>query len=146
MNDEEHRRYSAMDFEIPNNPNKDIDDYIIAKIREYNDQFVPNDYAPLSVYCRDEDGRVVGGLTGKTYWDHLDIEFLWVEEEFREQGLGTEIMRLAEEAAKRRGCKYALLDTYEFQALGFYQKQDYQQFGQLDGYCKYQRYFLKKKL
>jgi GNAT superfamily N-acetyltransferase len=136
-----------MDFEIPNNPNEDADDYIIAKTREHNDQIVPNDYAPLSVYCRDDDGSIVGGLTGKTYWNYLDIEFLWVEESLRKQGLGEKIVNLAEKEAIRRGCKYSMLDTYEFQALGFYQKQGYEQFGQLDGFCdKYERYYLRKKL
>ncbi len=136
-----------MDFEIPNNPNEEVDDFIIAKTREYNDQFVPYDYAPLSVYCRDDDGSIVGGLTGKTYWNYLDIMFLWVEESFRKQGLAEKIINLAEKEANRRGCKYSMLDTYEFQALGFYQKQGYEQFGQLDGYCdKYERYYLRKKL
>jgi GNAT superfamily N-acetyltransferase len=136
-----------MDFEIPNNPNEEVDDYIIAKTREHNDHFVPNDYAPLSVYCRDDDGSIVGGLTGKTYWNYLDIEFLWVEESLRKQGLGEKIINLAEKEAIRRGCKYSTLDTYEFQALGFYQKQGYEQFGQLDGFCdKYERYYLRKKL
>ncbi len=136
-----------MDFEIPNNPNEEVDDYIIAKTREHNDHFVPNDYAPLSVYCRDDDGSIIGGLTGKTYWNYLDIEFLWVEESLRKQGLGEKIVNLAEKEAIRRGCKYSMLDTYEFQALGFYQKQGYEQFGQLDGFCdKYERYYLRKKL
>ncbi len=56
-------------------------------------------------------------------------------------------MQLAETEAKRRGCIYSMLDTYEFQALGFYLKQGYTKFGQLEGYCeKYERYYLKKKL
>ena len=40
-----------------------------------------------------------------------------------------------------------MLDTFEFQALGFYQKQGYEIFGTLEGYCKkYERYYLRKKL
>lgn len=136
-----------MDFQIPDTPTKSDDEFVIAKTREYNARFVPSDYAPLSVYCRDTEGNIVGGLTGKTYWSYLDIEFLWVDEAFRKQGLGGEIVRQAEAVAAQRGCKYAMLDTYEFQALGFYQKQGYEKFGELNEFCgKYTRYFLRKAL
>ena len=136
-----------MHFQVPEAPVAADDEHIIAKTRAYNERFVADDYAPLSVYCRDDSGKLVGGLTGKTYWNYLDIEFLWVEEAHRQHGLAAEIMRQAETEAIGRGCKYAMLDTYEFQALGFYQKQGYNIFGQIDDYCgAYERYYLRKVL
>lgn len=136
-----------MNFEIPTESNQQADDFIISQTRQYNAQFVPNAFELLSVYCRDEDNSIIGGLTGKTYWNYLDIEFLWVDENSRKSGVASQLVSLAEEDAKRRGCSFAMLDTYEFQALEFYVKQGYVQFGQLDGYCdKYERYFLRKKL
>ena len=136
-----------MEFQVPVAPIEADDEYIIAKTREFNERFVPNDYDPLSVYCRDTNGTIVGGLTGKTYWNYLDIEFLWVEDAYRKQGLAAEIMCRAEAEAVRRGCGFSMLDTYEFQALGFYLKQGYEKFGQLEDYCgKYERYYLRKVL
>ncbi|MEM7002478.1 MAG: GNAT family N-acetyltransferase [Pseudomonadota bacterium] len=136
-----------MKFEIPSTPNADTDAYIVSKTREYNEQFVADDYAPLSVYCRDASDAIIGGLTGKTYWNYLDIEFLWVAESHRGQGLAAQIIQRAEAEATARGCQYAMLDTYEFQALGFYQKQGYETFGQLQDYCgRYARYYLRKQL
>jgi len=136
-----------MKFEIPNTVDEGADEIIIGETRKYNSKFVPDDFKPLSVHCRNDNKQVVGGLTGKTYWHYLDIEFLWVKETMRENGVAKQLIGLAEKEATRRGCKYSMLDTYEFQALGFYLKQGYEEFGQLEGYCgKYRRYYLKKRL
>ena len=136
-----------MEFEIPDSPDDDVDQFIMGETRKYNAQFVPDDHKALSVYCRDKEGKVVGGLTGKTYWNYLDIGFLWVDEQSRNNSLAAEIIKLAEDEAKRRGCTYSMLDTFEFQALGFYLKQGYEQFGKLEGYCeRFERYYLRKKI
>lgn len=136
-----------MQFNIPSEPDKEADDKVISQTRLYNTAFVPSDFEPLSVHCRDDDNRVIGGLTGKTYWDYLDIEFLWVDEACRGNGVASKVMQLAEQRARERGCRCAMLDTYEFQALGFYLKQGYEVFGKLEGYCdKYERYYLRKTL
>lgn len=136
-----------MIFEIPQQSNSEADKKIISETWKFNSRFVPNDFEPLSVYCRDEDDEIIGGLIGKTYWDYLDIEFLWVDEVVRGNGVSARIMAMAGQEAKSRGCGVSMLDTYEFQALGFYMKQGYNQFGRLDKYCgKYERYYLKKNL
>ncbi len=136
-----------VDIAITDAPDEDLDDIIRSKTRAYNSDFVPDDFEYLSVYARTDEGELVGGLTAKTYWDYLDIEFLWVDERFRNQGIATKIMRRAEEEGKERGCTRAALDTFQFQALGFYRTLGYEVFGTLDGYCgRYQRYYLTKVL
>ena len=136
-----------MKFEIPDKPNEEIDRFIIAKTRAFNDRFVPDDFTPLSVYCHNDQGHIVGGLTGKTYWNYLDVEFLWVDDAHRKEGLASKILSMAEREAKERGCTCSMLDTYEFQALGFYLKQGYEEFGSLEGYAgKFERYYLRKSL
>ena len=136
-----------MEFEIPKSSDANTDQFIIDETRKYNAQFVPDDHEALSVYCRDNDGKVIGGLTGKTYRNYLDIAFLWVDEQNRNNGLAAKIIKLAETEAKSRGCTYSMLDTFEFQALGFYLKQGYEQFGKLEGYCeRFERYYLRKKI
>ena len=65
----------------------------------------------------------------------------------RGQGLGTQIMQRAEAEALARGCVGAWLDTFEFQARGFYEKLGYACFGQIDGYPPgFSRFFMKKTL
>jgi hypothetical protein len=49
--------------------------------------------------------------------------------------------------ALERGCRHAYLDTFSFQALGFYEKQGYAVYGQLENFpTGASRYFLKKTL
>jgi ribosomal protein S18 acetylase RimI-like enzyme len=72
---------------------------------------------------------------------------IWIHEALRRQGYGRALLAAAEEEARRRGCRYAHLDTMSFQALGFYEQQGYQVFGKLDDLpAGHYRYFLKKAL
>ena len=104
-------------------------------------------YQPLNLIVRDESGAVVGGMLADTYWNWIAIEIFWLREDVRRQGLGSRMLKMAEEEAIRRGCQYAHLDTFDFQALGFYQKYGYTVFGQLDGLPPgHTRYYLRKTL
>jgi len=56
-------------------------------------------------------------------------------------------MAEAEEEALRRDCRSAWLDTFEFQARGFYERLGYSCFATLPEYPQgYSRYFLQKQL
>ncbi len=106
------------------------------------------DVRPVWVLLRNEDkGPVIGGLMGATAWSHLRIEALFVPELLRGTGAGSRIVALAEDEARRRGCVGAWLDTYSFQARGFYEKLGYAVLGQIDDYPPgHTRYFMKKSL
>jgi len=93
------------------------------------------------------DGEIVGGVSGATYWGWLYVNLMWLKEDLRGQGYGKELLTLAEDEARQRGAKQSYLDTFSFQAPGFYQKQGYEVFGQLDDFPPgHQRYFLCKVL
>ena len=86
----------------------------------------------------------MGGLWGETYWGWLYVDVLAIHEKARNQGWGTRLMAMAEEEALRRGCHHAHLDTFDFQALPFYQKLGYTVFGTLDQFPgEHKRYFQK---
>ena len=106
-----------------------------------------NDFRLLILTLTDSNGRVVGGLWGRTVYDWLFIELLVVPESMRGQGIGTELMGLAEREAVARGCRNAWLDTFEFQARPFYERLGYSCFAELADYPPgFSRYFLKKAL
>ena len=89
---------------------------------------------PLHVILRDQDGRLLGGLIADTYWGWLDIDDFWLDKTVRGQGLGRIMLQTAEKEAQSRGCRYAKLETFNFQARGFYEKCGYRIVGQLDDY------------
>jgi GNAT superfamily N-acetyltransferase len=63
----------------------------------------------------------------------------------RGTGVGTRLMTTAEEHAWSEGCLGAYLDTFEYQALPFYQKLGYELYGTLDGFPPgYRQFYLKK--
>jgi GNAT superfamily N-acetyltransferase len=93
------------------------------------------------------DGAVVGGVIGATYWDWLHIDLMWVRDDLRGHGYGHRLLTLAEDEARRRGAKKAHLDTFSFQAPGFYKQHGYEVFGELQDFpAGHRRYFLTKRL
>lgn len=101
---------------------------------------------PLAVLVRDHAGAVVGGLTGRTSADWLFVELLWLPEALRGSGLGTRLMAEAEAEARRRGCIGAHLDTYDFQAPGFYRKLGYEVFGSIGDHPRgHARFWMRKR-
>jgi len=104
-------------------------------------------YESLTVFLRDLRGRLVGGLLGSTYWQWFTMDFLWVAENLRGRGHGKLLLMTAEQEALRRGCKHAYLETFSFQANGFYERLGYVAFGVLRDFpAEHTRYFLSKKL
>ena len=53
------------------------------------------DARPVAFFVRDEKNQIVGGLTGWTYFDWLAVSFLWVRQDLRGHGLGSQLLREA---------------------------------------------------
>ena len=121
---------------------------ILAGLVAHNEAHAgPREARPLAVLVRDEGARVVGGLWGWTAYGWLSIELLFLPPDLRGLDLGREVMRRAEDEARRRGCHGVWLDTFGFQARGFYERLGYAVFGQLDRYPDgFTRYFMQKAL
>lgn len=94
-----------------------------------------------------EGGEVIGGLFGATGYGYLHVDMLFVPESLRGAGLGRRLMQQAEDEAARRGCRGSYLDTFDFQARGFYERIGYTVFGQIDDMPPgHTRFFLRKPL
>jgi len=105
---------------------KDIED-IRQPLFNFNRQHIGNiDRVPLAVFTLNEAGNKVAGLTGNTFGNWLNIDYLWVADALRHQGIGSKLMHAAEQEATVRRCLYARVDTLSFQARPFYEKQGYQ--------------------
>ena len=129
-------------------PDEAVRKGIVDPLVAYNRQQAGrDDVRPLILAIEDAQGQVVGGLWGRTAYDWLFVELLVVPEALRRQGVGTDLMRRAEAEAVARGCHGAWLDTFEFQARGFYERLGYTCFGELPDYpAGSARYFLQKPL
>lgn len=122
---------------------------VIGKILDYNNNNQKQEDVayPLVIFIRDTNSQIVAGLVGQTHWGWLFISHLWVAESLRGQGYGRELMLKAEQEAKKRHCGHAWVDTFSFQALGFYERLGYEIFGVLKDYPQGdKRYFLQKQI
>jgi GNAT superfamily N-acetyltransferase len=64
---------------------------------------------PLSILAHDANNVLIGGLTGKTVWDWLYIDTLWVKKDTRTKGIGRDLVKQAEAVALKRSCHSAYL-------------------------------------
>lgn len=133
---------------IPETPADEDRAAILAPLRAYNlAQAGDPRFEPVAIVLTDDAGERVGDLWGKCAYDWLFVEFLAVPEAHRGAGHGAALMEQAEVIARARGCVGIWLDTYSFQARGFYEKLGYAVFGAIDDFSiGHQRFFLGKRL
>ena len=89
---------------------------------------------PLNLYVEDDSGELMAGLVAETFGNWLEIEYLFVKEDLRGQGIGSQLLHQAESEAKKRNCRFAFVNTYQFQAPAFYQKYGYKEVFTLKDY------------
>lgn len=100
----------------------------------------------IAVVARDDRGNIIGGAVANADWGWLFVDIVWVHESQRGKGLGSQIMAVMERAAFEQGVNNIYLVTTSFQALPFYQKLDYELWGELaDRPRGYRYYYLKKE-
>lgn len=95
-----------------NNINKKIDNEAKTK-RNLEPMF---HYA----YSAEHDHIEIGGIFGFDNFGACHIEGLWVEPNYRKQGVGKMLVGMVEELAQTRKCKCIVLFTMDFQAYEFY--------------------------
>ncbi len=130
-------------------PDDDGRAVIADGLRAYNEaQAGYYDSRPLAILVSDpETKKVAGGLLGRTSFGLLRVELFFLPEGRRRNRLGSRILAMAEEEARRRGCTRAVLSTLHFQAPGFYLKQGWEIAARIE--CEppgHTRFHMTKKL
>lgn len=117
------------------------------RLREFNQQFVtPYTYNPLTLTVRNSEGVLLGGCLGGVGMSWLNVDILWIREDMRGKGLGREVLQEMENEGRKLGATAAVLDTFEFQAKGFYEKEGYVEYGRISEFAPgYDRYYLIKR-
>ncbi|EMM5118565.1 GNAT family N-acetyltransferase [Providencia stuartii] len=136
-----------MTIRITTSPSESEVARIHQSLINYNLQFFSEDiHSPLAVFY-EQEGEILGGITGSTLGNWLRINYFWLEEPLRKQGIGSQLIQAMENKAKELGAKYAQVDTFSFQAKPFYEKQGYQVISTLIEYpIKHERYYFMKAL
>jgi len=105
------------------------------------------DDQPVNRVIHDAAGRVVAGIAADVCGGWLMVHALWVDDTRRGEGLGQALLAEAEQQARALGAHAVTLDTFSWQAEGFYLKQGYEVFGRLQDFPPgHQRLYLRKSL
>ena len=84
-----------------------------------------------------EEGNLLGGFRGEIYFHWLFVNVLFVEERERGKGLGARLLAEGEAHAKAKGALRSRLDTFEWQAPGFYEKHGYRELLRMPNYYRH---------
>ncbi len=88
----------------------------------------------INLVVKTDEGRVIGGLSGYATLGTMNFGEFWVDEEYRNQGYGKDLLTAAEALAKEKGCIAGQTACFTFQNLDFLRSQGYESYGCLDGY------------
>ena len=85
---------------------------------------------PVAAFALDGD-RLVGGCVGRTedVWHWLSVDTMWVDPARRGEGIARTLLESVEQQARDRGCRWSKLNTFDFQAPGFYLACGYAEYG-----------------
>lgn len=137
-----------MKIDVTPTPSPDDLATIGTGLSSFNDADVgPANRVTLAVLVHDDDGRLVGGISGYTAWGWLYVQWLWLVETHRGQDLAGQMLAAAEAEARVRGCHGTYIDTFNPVALKVYRRAGYVPFGELEDFPKGRtRTFLQKPL
>jgi GNAT superfamily N-acetyltransferase len=138
----------ASEFVIETDPAPGHVQYLEDRLYEFNSGVTRiTDGEGLAIFVRDDGGEIIAGICGHTWGGYCEIRQFWVEESQRGRGLGTRLLKAAEQEARRRGCAQIFLITFSFQAPAFYTKHGFEILTVIDDYPRgHQNLLLRKRL
>jgi ribosomal protein S18 acetylase RimI-like enzyme len=128
---------------------KDLNQRVYEGFSQYATAVIgrPGVQAPIAFVATDEN-TFAGVVIVELLWGALHVKYLYVEEIYRGNGLGTRLMEQAHEFGRQHGCSFICVETMSyFHTLEFYQKLGYYIEFIREGYAEgISLYCLQKKL
>ncbi|GJM69699.1 N-acetyltransferase [Paenibacillus macerans] len=105
--------------------------YIVDKDKHIPESLVRTKIKEKEIFILKELEREIGWMRYGYFWDNIPfMNMLWIEEEFRGQGIGKKIVLHWEENMRQRGFKLVMTSTQsDEEAQHFYRKIGYRDAG-----------------
>jgi putative acetyltransferase len=100
----------TLTWELDEQPSESDLSLIASAVTRHGRALACSDARPLACWVR-RHGQIVAGACGRTELSRLFVNYLWVDESLRRQGLATELLSRLEAAARQQGCVDAALET-----------------------------------
>ncbi|MCK4934450.1 MAG: GNAT family N-acetyltransferase [Simkaniaceae bacterium] len=113
----------GIDFDLSENPSQNGVDFLTQKINESTVGY--GKAYSFAIFARDRNGNLIGGLNGSVIYHMIYTDQLWVDMQYRKQGVGKQLMERVHSYGKGKKCSLAMVATMSFQAPIFYQKIGY---------------------
>ena len=125
-----------------------IDDFINEAFTDYAiENKVALNFEEYCFIAEDDEGNVIGSITGRAYYNEVHIGDLIIDKNHRRINLGSKLVKTVEEAYKGKGYEKITLTTFGFQAPEFYKKLGYTlEFVREDKDPQLSKYFYCKSL
>lgn len=140
-----------MNIQIISKNSDEESKYVRFKLIEFNANQLPDNikdnYEEINLNVKDPEGNIIAGILSVFCWTWLEVDILWVDENYRGQGYGSRLLIEVEKIAKDKGCTFIKLNTFSFQAPDFYKKHGYKVIAVIDNAPKgHKHYYLIKEL
>lgn len=125
-----------------------IGSFIHDEFSRYSEQNgVALNYSEFCFAAEDEEGKILGVITGRAYYNEVHIGDLIIDGKHRRSGLGSKLIAAVEEAYAGAGYEKITVTTFGFQAPEFYQKLGFRiEFVREDKDPGLSKYFFSKSL
>lgn len=137
-----------LDIEFVNKNDKAFSEFIDNEFNKYADKnnLICN-YNSFAFAAKEND-KTVGVIAGHSYYNEVHISDFIVLEDYRGKGIGTSLIKKAEDYHRDNGFESINLTTYEFQAPDFYKQNGYdlEFVRENKSNAKLSKYFFIKKL
>ncbi|NJB84226.1 GNAT family N-acetyltransferase [Wenyingzhuangia aestuarii] len=128
----------------------ELEETIVKMLVQYNSEKIDSSKyinEPLEIIIKDDNNDILGGIYGRSIWGTLEIKTFVIKDNYRNQGIGSKLIKAAENEALKRKCNFISLDTFSFQAPGFYEKKGFEKIGTETNYPQsHDKYYYRKKL
>ena len=123
---------------IKKDDNNDVENYVKLELHKYNQKNCKyirenSSYAHNNKINGDfiiyDKNTIIGGALGQIIWGWYYLSDFYINEEYRNQGIGTQIIDKIEQFAKENNALGVRIDSWNFQAPKFYQKLGYKVWG-----------------
>lgn len=104
--------------------------------------------AVIKIGVVDDNGEVIAGLFASMGgYRIMYVSILFVDERYRRQKIGTQLMNDLEIKSRKLGARFIRLDTFDWQGYDFYKSLGYEEVGSYsDSQQRFSEHFFLKRL